>query len=285
MNVKRTIAAMTLAVAVLLGLAASPAWAWTNSDLAGHRGATGVAGHPEETTSAVSYADAEGSEYVEGDVLFTKPGDDEPMMLHDRTLDRTTTCSGRLDSKTFAQVRACAPASAVPSLLTWVNHADNLGQKVILEFRGSPLPTTVQLDKAEAQIRLNMPSELILSSFDPAVIELLRDRFGSEAKYAPIVHARTPEGVESAFGYSVSEHASKYDILITDFSWLVVARVGWYHDAGMPVFCYKGASGTETQTDFERMRALNCDAMVIDDVAKANGSAAARKSRILKARR
>jgi len=279
MNVKRTITAMTLAVAVLLGLSAGTASAWTNSAIAGHRGATGVAGHPEETTSAVAYADSHGAKYVEGDILFTS--DNEPMMLHDRTLDRTTACSGRIDSKTFAQVRACAPASAVPSLLTWVNNADNLGQKVILEFRGSPLPTTVQLDKAEAQIRLNMPSELILSSFDPAVIELLRDRFGDDAKYAPIVHARTPEGVESAFGYSVAEHAAQFDILITDFSWLVVARVGWYHDAGMPVFCYTG----NDQADYDRMRALNCDAMVVDDAAEANGSAAERKARITKARR
>lgn len=276
MNVKRTILAMTLAVATLMALAAGTASAWTNSAIAGHRGATGVAGYPEETTRALAYADSKGATYAEGDVLFT--ADNEPMMLHDRTLDRTTDCTGRIDQKTFAQVRECAPSSVVPSVLTWVDHAESLGLKVILEVRSNPLPNTTQLDKLEAQIRLNMPRELVLSSFDPAVIELLRDRFGDDALYAPIVHARTADGVESLFGYSVSQHAANYDILITDYSWLIVDRVHWYHEAGMPVFCYTANS----QTEYDRMRALNCDAMIVDDAAAANGSAAAQKARILK---
>lgn len=234
--------------------------AWAEPQGAGHRGATNVQSYPEESTRALAYAKKYGAAIAEGDVLFTK--DDEPIMMHDRTFDRTTACSGRVDSKTFAQMRECAPPSVVPSVLTWMAHVKSHGMIANLEVRSNPVPTERQLDKLIAQIERNFPRELVIASFDPAVLELMRDRLGNRAKYAPIVHARTASGVESLFGYSVNEHASKYDILIADYRWLIVARVRWYHEAGMPVWGYTG----KTEWDFTRMRALKVDAIIANDM-------------------
>lgn len=73
--------------------------------IAGHRGAGGRLGSvaPESTLSAIRAAIALGIEYVEIDPRPTADG--VLVILHDSTVDRTTSGHGKLDEMTFAAVR------------------------------------------------------------------------------------------------------------------------------------------------------------------------------------
>src|SRR3954471_8516604 len=66
-----------------------------------HRGASGSA--PENTIAAFELAVAHGADAIELDVRLT--ADRVPVVLHDATLDRTTSGRGPLGTLTLEQVR------------------------------------------------------------------------------------------------------------------------------------------------------------------------------------
>jgi len=69
----------------------------------GHRGLS--ASYPENTLISFAAALAAGSDGIEGDLHLT--ADNEIVLMHDDTLDRTTNCTGRVDVHTLAQLSAC----------------------------------------------------------------------------------------------------------------------------------------------------------------------------------
>lgn len=74
----------------------------------GHRGAglnqSGNA-FPENSLAAFEHGLAEGADGAELDVVLT--ADRKLVVMHDETLDRTTTCTGCVSTMTLAQVREC----------------------------------------------------------------------------------------------------------------------------------------------------------------------------------
>src|SRR5438309_1688088 len=70
-------------------------------EIAGHRGAAGIA--PENTLPSFEAAWAAGVAWVETDVRLT--GDGVPVLLHDATLDRTTTGQGAVSALTWDALR------------------------------------------------------------------------------------------------------------------------------------------------------------------------------------
>ncbi|MGH2946390.1 MAG: glycerophosphodiester phosphodiesterase [Solirubrobacteraceae bacterium] len=90
-----------------------------------HRGASGHA--PEHTFAAYDLALWMGADYIEQDLQLTSDG--VLVALHDETLDRTArgpavNCTGRVDTKTLAQIKTCEVGS-------WFSP----------EFAGEPIPT------------------------------------------------------------------------------------------------------------------------------------------------
>ena len=63
-----------------------------------HRG-----GVPENTLSALRRAKAQGASAVEVDLSYTKDG--HPVLLHDATVDRTSTGTGKVAEMTLKQLR------------------------------------------------------------------------------------------------------------------------------------------------------------------------------------
>ncbi len=61
------------------------------------------AGKPENTLAGIRRAKVEGASAVEVDLAFTKDG--IPVLLHDKTVDRTSNGSGKLSELTFEEVR------------------------------------------------------------------------------------------------------------------------------------------------------------------------------------
>jgi glycerophosphoryl diester phosphodiesterase len=71
-------------------------------EIVGHRGAAGVA--PENTLPSFEAAWAAGVAWVETDVRLTRDG--VPVLLHDATLDRTTTGHGPVAERTWEGLQA-----------------------------------------------------------------------------------------------------------------------------------------------------------------------------------
>lgn len=69
--------------------------------VAAHRGAHDI--HPENSLPAIERAITLGVDIVEIDVRLTKDG--VPVLMHDRTVDRTTTGSGAVSDLTFDAIR------------------------------------------------------------------------------------------------------------------------------------------------------------------------------------
>ena len=76
----------------------------------GHRGAAGVA--PENSLEGLRAALALGAHGVEFDVRGTADG--VPVLLHDRSLDRTTTGRGDIDELSIADVRKAEAGDSAP---------------------------------------------------------------------------------------------------------------------------------------------------------------------------
>src|SRR5262245_36006639 len=86
-----------LAPAAILWCADAPASIW----IVAHRGAKNIA--PENTIAAFDAAADIGANYVELDVRPTKDG--EIILMHDRTVDRTTNGKGEVTDFTLAEIR------------------------------------------------------------------------------------------------------------------------------------------------------------------------------------
>jgi glycerophosphoryl diester phosphodiesterase len=82
----------------------------SGTGVSAHRGAS--AERPENTLAAFRTAIAHGCEGVELDVALTADG--VPVVLHDRTVDRTTDGSGEVAELTLEQVRALRTADGEP---------------------------------------------------------------------------------------------------------------------------------------------------------------------------
>ncbi|MEU4241495.1 glycerophosphodiester phosphodiesterase family protein [Actinoplanes sp. NPDC026619] len=141
-----------------------------------HRGYSAVA--PENTLPAFAAAVRAGATHVEFDVRTTVDG--VPVVIHDRTLDRTTTGEGHVWEATAAEVLALdagswfSPAYAgvrVPTLIETLELLAAPGPALLLEIKP---PAT--LDQAKAIVELvaerGLLDRTIVQSFDPDVVAL-----------------------------------------------------------------------------------------------------------------
>lgn len=76
-------------------------------EVIGHRAAPHWG--PENTMASIKHAIAVGADAVELDVMFTR--DNKPVIIHDKTLDRTTNCTGSVAGRTWSKMRHCDAGS------------------------------------------------------------------------------------------------------------------------------------------------------------------------------
>jgi glycerophosphoryl diester phosphodiesterase len=143
-----------------------------------HRGYSAVA--PENTLPALAAAVRAGSTYVEFDVRTTADG--VPVVIHDRTVDRTTDGSGHVSDLTLDEIRRLdagswfSPAYAgvrVP-LLTEVLDLLRPHPELLLEIKP---PAT--LDEVKTILGMvaerGMIGRSVVQSFDPEIIRRVRE--------------------------------------------------------------------------------------------------------------
>jgi glycerophosphoryl diester phosphodiesterase len=144
-----------------------------------HRGYAAVA--PENTLPAFAAAVAAGATHVEFDVRTTADG--VPMVIHDRTVDRTTNGTGHLWDLSYAEVAALdagswfSPAFAgcrVPTLPATLDLLAGGTHELLLEIKR---PAT----RSEVKVVLELVAErdlldrTIVQSFDPEIVGLARE--------------------------------------------------------------------------------------------------------------
>jgi len=261
---KITAAAVALLAAILVAMTITPAEA-AGPLVAGHRGTTNVPGYPDQSLKSIGYVKTYGGQIVEGDVRFTS--DDYAVMAHD---DKAPGCSGTISGRTFADLRTCSGSSVFPQMLFWLREAKRLGLTANVELKGHP--TAHQYEVFARTVLAEGPPNVVVASFYPetleAVTEILGDyRTGGRVRVAPII---APTG--SPFGYSVSAHAAKYDLILADFDWFIVDRVRWYRDAGVHVWFWTA----DDPAAITRCKALanaspSTTAIIADDVRKVTG--------------
>jgi glycerophosphoryl diester phosphodiesterase len=149
----------------------------------GHRGARALA--PENTLAGLRCAAARGAQWVEIDIRLTR--DQVPVVLHDATLERTTTGSGALAAATLPDLAGLdaggwfGPAfvgEPVPTLARYLAAAAALGMGVNLELKADGSDPAMLAARTVEVARARWPAAappLLLTSFEPRCLEALAD--------------------------------------------------------------------------------------------------------------
>lgn len=144
-----------------------------------HRGAAAIA--PENTLAAMRVAIEQGVEFVETDVQLTADG--VPVLLHDPTLDRTTSGSGPVAAHTLEQVKTLDAGSwfgasyageQIPTLEEFLNELDSGDVRALVEIKG--VWSIEQLAAATELLRAHgMVNRVGLQSFELDTLEMLAE--------------------------------------------------------------------------------------------------------------
>ena len=123
-------------------------------EIVGHRGWSAV--YPENTLLAAKMAVQAGADGTEFDVQATRDG--VVVLLHDKTLDRTTNGTGELAAKTLAELRSLDAGS-------WKDP----------QFAGEPVPTLEQHLRALKGTGCMPVIEIKMTGISDKVIQAVRD--------------------------------------------------------------------------------------------------------------
>ncbi|GAA5100855.1 glycerophosphodiester phosphodiesterase family protein [Microbacterium yannicii] len=227
--------------------------------IASHRG--GAATAPENTLPAITAALDAGFDYVEVDVALT--ADRHPVLMHDKTVDRTTDGHGRLASLALADVRALDagswfdPAYAGTPVPTFTEFLDALlaaDGRAIVELKGGWDAAAVDAAVAEVAARA-LESRVVFASFDARTLALAAAE--SDVLSRLLILKQLPSDVVSA----VAESGARGVVVSRK---AVLARPGIVdelHAAGARVVVYT----LNSDTQWDAVTALGVDGIVTDD--------------------
>jgi glycerophosphoryl diester phosphodiesterase len=233
--------------------------------LLGHRGAMARAA-PENTLGAFRAAMDDGADGVELDVQLT--GDAVPIVLHDDTLDRTTTLQGEplrhaadeLDEADAGTWFGSWGREKVPRLAE-VFEALPEGSVINVELKG-PTPLSLGLERRVLDvIRAHPRIRVIVSSFHPAQLLAVRT-------LAPEIPIGLLMSGDSLLPLRTAWAAPLAPLLLCDAihppSDIVDGGlVGAAHQAGMRVHVW----AVKDASDAQRLIQLGVDGLIVDDVA------------------
>jgi glycerophosphoryl diester phosphodiesterase len=273
--------AMRLAtVAALLAAAlmtAAPASAKTAfAGVQAHRGGPLTNGKPtgyENSLEGFKAGHAAGADVIELDVKLTK--DNVPVIMHDDTLDRTTTCSGPVKDKTLSELAACRIDQlgwsdvhavgpnpvAIPTMAAVLAWAKQDKVKLSLEIKNIPTdndydPTSAFADTVLGGIEASgIPkSQVLIQSFWPANLDRAKAK-GFQTSYLVLSQVATKENLKLVEPYT-----------LVSPGWPVVGDAKAYVDAahamGKPVIPYT----LDTAKDQQDAIDAGVDAFITNDI-------------------
>lgn len=227
--------------------------------IASHRG--GAATAPENTLPAISAALAGGFDYVEVDVALT--ADRHPVLMHDKTVDRTTDGHGRLSALTLAAVKSLDAGSwfgrdyagtRVPTFAEFLDALLAADGRAIVELKGEWDAAAVDAAVAEVAAR-GLERRIVFASFDARTLALAAA--GSDVLSRLLIVKQLPSDVVSA----VAEAGARGVVVSRK---AVLARPGIVdelHAAGARVVVYT----LNDDAQWDEVTALGVDGIVTDD--------------------
>lgn len=228
-----------------------------------HRGYR--AKYPENTLVAFEAAIEAGADMIELDVLLTK--DRKVVVIHDESLDRTTSGQGPVSDYTLSELKALDAGS-------WFD----------ARFKGERLPTLEEvLDMVDKRVPINI--EIKRSAYEPhhppdaieqQIVELVARKRAVENVLISSFEWRVLESMASPKKVLAIALLSQYPELgnplesckrLESFSWhprsllLRKEHVREMHEAGILVFPWK----VDTLEDIARMVEMQVDGLIVDD--------------------
>ena len=229
-----------------------------------HRGFSKVA--PENTLAAFRAALEAGADALEFDVRLTRDG--VPVIMHDKTVDRTTNGRGRVGDLTFAQLRKLDAGShkgpqfkgeRVPSLDELLALAR--GKTLLLCELKSPDRRVPRLVHA-ALAKHEMADRTLVISFHPASL-LAMKRLRADQPIGLLAYPYDPPGRRAL--------AAKADAVLGFFGSLDRGAIRGAHKAGLEVLTWT----VNDRAEMASMVAQGVDGLITDDVATAREVVAA----------
>jgi glycerophosphoryl diester phosphodiesterase len=223
-------------------------------DVIAHRGASGTC--PENTLPAFRRAAEVGAQMVELDVQLTR--DRRPVVIHDWTLDRTTSGTGAVRRRSLAEIAtldagswfAAAFAGTPVPTLDQVLAAIELRVNVELKSRGNDGLERAVLEVVEGAGALR---RVVFSSFEPASLRRLR-ALSAEAELGVLWAGRA---VGRALALADSVRATSVHIRKGAATPAAIARA---RAAGLAVRVWT----VNAAEDFARLAAAGADAVFTD---------------------
>ncbi len=223
-----------------------------------HRGFSGE--NPENTLASFRAAIAAGADMVELDVHLTR--DNELVVIHDDTLERTTDGKGNVADKTLAELKRLDAGARfnprfagerIPTLTEVLDVARGRIRVNIELKKGKNFPYTMEelADRTLAAVeKAGMLDQVLFSSFDPAAVDRIRVR-----------NPRLPIAVITQKPWATPEEAGGgklYPAINSSFKNLNEKNVRLAHAAGLQVHAWT----VNTREDMEKVISLGVDGII-----------------------
>ncbi len=224
-----------------------------------HRGASVEC--PENTLAAFLRALQLGADYLELDLRFTRDG--ESAVIHDATVERTTSGRGAVSRMTLAEVRRLecgAHVSArfrgekIPTLAEVIRLVQPHRAGLLVEIKpGRRLPESSLKHLLRLLDSSGLDSRVILQSFDHTVLERLKT-LGSSMRTALLLDRPFTDPVPR--GLPLEEAG----IVSVKAKWLSPGVMARARNAGLQVFSWT----VNSQAEIQRVLNLGVDGIISD---------------------
>lgn len=237
---------------------APPAWrppTWAPPSVTAHRG--GALEAPENTLAAIRSSVQRGADIVEFDVRSTS--DHQLVLLHDRTLDRTTDCTGEVFTKTLAEVRACRTEGSGQPVPTFEEVATYLATVDVrlspeIEQYGTDVDRAELADFVEILRARGLMGRALVQSFRPEVFPDLRALQRADDPEMTLAYvARTALPAETVKGAGAQ-------VASVNLAALGRAHVDAYHRLGLEVHTWTATTRPQLQAAWS----LHVDSVITD---------------------
>ena len=205
-----------------------------------------------------------GADAIELDVQWTK--DQRMVLIHDWTVDRTTSSTGTVTAMTYAEIRACDAGSwfgpqfrgeQVPALEEVLGFAAEHPRLLINVEIKNPQVTETQVRAClDALIAAGVAGRSIVSSFYPPALAAFRSVDPRGDIPSGLISGGEPHTLEQIQASGGTYYMPRWWKLTAD-------RVNELKAAGIKIWVWPAI----TQQDFESACALQPDAIVVDSVS------------------
>jgi len=218
-----------------------------------HRGGPVYA--PENTLSAFRTAIKQGVDWLEFDVQMTK--DDELVVIHDESVDRTTEGVGEVRNLYFESIRELDAGNGeqVPSFEEVVRLAKMNGVKILPETKSAHLYPGIETKLLQVLEELDYVDHTVVQSFVPASLDTLH-RLNPDLQFCALY------GLWQ-FDLSDPPADAQFVCPMAEMVLLFPSMVRQAHEDGRQVFVYFGVY--EHPLMFRAMRFFGVDGMMSDD--------------------